>query len=929
MYRRPLNPPNIPAIESDQRYIAVALVVLLLGSAAGGAAVAGPTPGSGALAADGRIGPADTTPSPIAPAGGAVAAANATVERVTLVTGQTVTAIERNGTTRYRVPEGASLHRMETDQGTYFVPEGVDFERFSPNLFNVDLLRAQNLTDSESDSLPVIVQRAERDGANVPGVDTGHAGARDRLDEMLGDVAGTTGTRTLESIDAVAADVRKSEARAAYESLRADESVERVSLDVRYRLALDETAELVNATAADRRRYGANGSGVNISIIDTGIDESHPDIDQVADEQDFTPAQNVSVDDYVGHGTHVAGIVAGDGTASNGTYTGVAPNATVIDAKALTAVGGRTSWIIQAMNYSVAQDADVISMSLGGPAESVRSNDPFSEAVNRTVSKNVSVVVAAGNSGPDYGTVGSPGITRRAITVAASDKTGGVADFSSRGPTPAGHFLKPDVAAPGASVVSALSGDSQFLSPVDGNDRYTRLNGTSMATPAVSGVVALVRQKHPSWEPTRVKSVVGSTATDLSGVGPYAEGAGRVNASAAVDPDYVVGPSTVDFGTVSANETIRKTVTLTNLGDDNESLNLSVGVARLNQTSSMAPVAADNESDDAATWVNDSTLTLGPNGQAQVEIVLDASTRVGVYGGRLFVTGNASDATVTSADRTAVFGFARAHEVTVEKQPLSSTSVSNDPVLLASTAGSVVSGATYKFGDIDSGTATFEVLASGNYTAVSPGANEGNGQPIVTADGATVDGTTTLTLDESATVTHRLNVSGLEDAPFVNRSVEVEYGKDVGGYPVRGSTVVSFPDTREVRIPTGTATSNVTAWTEYTLVPESEITSDERNASAFFDSPVVYQVLNGTENVTRDRTFPVPRESFAAHNVTYQRGTPEPGSTYNATLTAFSPLGSAAAVSGNIGDRRRQTVLVSGAEYHAVGAESPQSANED
>ncbi|RLJ06743.1 MAG: hypothetical protein DRP12_03580, partial [Candidatus Aenigmatarchaeota archaeon] len=275
---------------------------------------------------------------------------------------------------------------------------------------------------------------------------------------------------------------------------------------------------------------------ITIAILDTGIDYTHPDLggctqagflagncSKVIGGWDFVNQDSDPMDDH-GHGTHCAGIAAG-----NGTLKGVAPEARLLAYKVLDEYGaGYWSWVISGIEQAVKDGADIISMSLGGPGDP---DDPVSQAVDEAVDAGVVVVVAAGNSGPLYETLGSPGVARKAITVGASDKSDTLAGFSSRGPTSIGT-IKPDILAPGVNICSARW-DEAWKGKECIDDKHVEISGTSMATPHVAGLVALIKQMHPDWTPDEIKMVLRSTAVDLGY--PYPDqGWGRVDATTAV-----------------------------------------------------------------------------------------------------------------------------------------------------------------------------------------------------------------------------------------------------------------------------------------------------------------------------------------------------------------------------------------------------------
>jgi len=283
------------------------------------------------------------------------------------------------------------------------------------------------------------------------------------------------------------------------------------------------------------------GEGTKIAIIDTGVDYTHADLGGCTQAQflngtctkviggsDFVNNDADPMDDH-GHGTHCAATAGG-----NNTLNGVAPNAQILAYKVMSSGGsGYDSDIIAGVERAVTDGADVISMSLGS------SNcDPFdslAQAINAAVAQGVVNVIAAGNDGNTYGTVGSPGCTPSAITVAAACKTSqvgsnvycdtNISSFSSRGP--AKIYQKPDIAAPGVLICAAQYGNFQSDSECLDDD-HIAISGTSMATPHVAGAVALIKQKHPDWDPYEIKAAIKYTADDL-GENRLTQGFGLIN----------------------------------------------------------------------------------------------------------------------------------------------------------------------------------------------------------------------------------------------------------------------------------------------------------------------------------------------------------------------------------------------------------------
>jgi serine protease AprX len=306
-----------------------------------------------------------------------------------------------------------------------------------------------------------------------------------------------------------------------------------------------------------------DGSGIGICVIDTGIDPNHEQLaGRIVGWKDWVNDGVTPYDDH-GHGTHVSGIAAGRPTSgANAAYGGVAPGASLIGAKVLAANGfGEDADVVSAIEWCAARsDVDVISMSLGSPGSD--GSDAGSQAAEAAVAAGKVVVAAAGNDGDAPGTISSPGVATDVITVgAASDSSAlaGATDtdtgiylagFSSRGPTtnPAAP-MKPDVVAPGISVVAAKAGTTSS---------YTTKSGTSMATPFVSGVVALGLEADPAATPGQVKQALRSSAHDAGAPGPDNEwGAGLVDARSFLAALGVAGPGA---GPVQDHQLIQGTV---------------------------------------------------------------------------------------------------------------------------------------------------------------------------------------------------------------------------------------------------------------------------------------------------------------------------------------------------------------------------------
>src|SRR6266513_1273586 len=340
---------------------------------------------------------------------------------------------------------------------------------------------------------------------------------------------------------------------------------------------LDYAAESVNAPVAWQQ--GLDGTGVGVAVIDSGvtavgdlywwIPANQTYGSRVVYSQNFVPGATEASDQY-GHGTHVAGIIAGAGWFSTGsnfshTFKGIAPNANIINLRVLDQNGvGTDSSVIAAIETAISLKSTynirVINLSLGRQVYESYTLDPLCQAVEAAWNAGIVVVVAAGNQGRNdsagtegYGTIAVPGNDPYAITVGAM-KTAGtptrsddtIASYSSKGPTTYDYVVKPDIVAPGNQVISTLAPNASLLSsPTDvylseysnstttteKNDKnnrknststltanaistsYLRLSGTSMATPVVSGAAVLLLQQNPNLTPDQIKARLMKTAS--------------------------------------------------------------------------------------------------------------------------------------------------------------------------------------------------------------------------------------------------------------------------------------------------------------------------------------------------------------------------------------------------------------------------------
>ncbi|PGV53557.1 S8 family peptidase [Bacillus sp. AFS037270] len=296
--------------------------------------------------------------------------------------------------------------------------------------------------------------------------------------------------------------------------------IKKVYLNSEVKAFLNVAVPSVNAKGIVRNGKELTGSGVKIAIVDTGI-YPHPDLSgRITDFVDFINNRTAPYDDN-GHGTHCAG----DAASASLRYTGPAPKANLVGVKVLDRSGSGSletimrgvEWCIQYNEQNPTNKIDIISMSLGSTPRTYRleNQDPMVKIVESAWQSGIVVCVAAGNEGPDRGTIASPGISDRVITVGAFDDKDtlqrtddDVASFSSRGPT-IYNVKKPDILAPGVDIVSLRSPNSyldraQKSSRVGSN--YFTLSGTSMATPICAGIVALIKESNPQLNPDEIKN---------------------------------------------------------------------------------------------------------------------------------------------------------------------------------------------------------------------------------------------------------------------------------------------------------------------------------------------------------------------------------------------------------------------------------------
>ena len=395
---------------------------------------------------------------------------------------------------------------------------------------------------------------------------------------------------------------------------------------------LNRGPTLIGAPALWGPSLATAGQGIKIGLIDDGIDQAHPYFNPSGfsypagfpkgntayttpkvivarafpspsshwkyQSRPFDPLNSF-------HATHVAGIAAGDygtPTAPDGgsPISGIAPKAYLGNYKALTVptgyfgLDGNSPEIAKAIDQAVADGMNVLNLSIGEP-EVVPQRDIVVRALDNAAAAGVVPVVAAGNDFDEVGSgsVGSPANAPAAITVAASTLGGGdgthpdhIADFSSGGPTPISHLLKPDVTAPGVDVLSSIPAHE-----------FETLDGTSMATPHVAGGAALLLQRHPAWTVLDVKSALASTGAVVhpngrtGEVSVLREGGGRIDLAAADQPLIFTNPTSLSWGLVRRGFSDSKELATSDAGGGSAPWSVSIRAQSMPHGATLEPSA--------------------------------------------------------------------------------------------------------------------------------------------------------------------------------------------------------------------------------------------------------------------------------------------------------------------------------------------------
>ncbi|WP_327352497.1 S8 family peptidase [Streptomyces sp. NBC_01304] len=513
----------------------------------------------------------------------------------------------------------------QSGKDLFVYPEGaveaIAAGKVDEQLFNVTGLVRQGYDDAHAKSLPLIAtyDKSVDVSRSIP------ATLRGAERELVLDV-----------IDGVALKADKKKAADFWADLtspksRAASDVKKLWLDAKVESTLDKSTKQVHAPEAWAAGY--DGKGTKVAVLDTGVDADHPDLKgRIAASKNFTDSD--TTDDRQGHGTHTTSTVGGSGAASDGKKKGVAPGADLLAGKVLNDSGeGDTSWIIAGMQWAVDNKADVVSMSLGSglPTDC---DDPMSTAAEEFARNSGTLfVVAAGNLGERIGdnSISSPGCTPGVLSVGAVDRENATAYFSSRGPAPTTHTLKPEITAPGVDISAANAGGRGVYA-------YQSMSGTSMATPHVAGAAAILKQRHPDWTPQQLKSALVSSANpDIPG-DVRRSGGGLLDVKGAVDQTVLSAPA-LQGGTFNwpQDSSDRTTVEVPYTNTSDKAVRLDLGLAKFRGhdgstiRSSLARLAK-------------SSVTVPAGATVKVPLKLDPGTRLepGQYGditGRVIAKG--------------------------------------------------------------------------------------------------------------------------------------------------------------------------------------------------------------------------------------------------------------------------------------------------
>jgi subtilisin family serine protease len=532
--------------------------------------------------------------SPTAPA-----ATGPATRKVTLYTGDQVSVT--GGQLAVTPRPGVHFLRFRQDNADYVIPSDaiplLKADRLDERLFNVTALLDFNF--DKLPYLPLVVSDATA-------------------------VHGLASQRKLGAVDGFATQVPVTDLAKTWQATRTSLTSGKIWLDGIKKSTLDVSVPMIGAPEVWAAGY--DGTGTKVAVLDTGIDDSHPDLaGKVIARHNFVPDKETGVD-LTGHGTHVASTIAGTGAASGGKYKGVAPGAKLLDAKVCWHANGggacSDSAILEGMQWAAESGVKIVNMSLGGPDD--LGLDPLEQAVNDLSAEyGMLFVCAAGNWGGSTFRVGSPSTADAALSVANFDKAGQLNWSSLQGPRLGDYGVKPDIAAPGTDITAARSPSAVDLP----EGQYVTMTGTSMATPHVAGSAALLAEVHPDWTGKQIKEALMASAAPNPAYDVFAQGTGLVNVNRALNQTVTVTPASLSIGVLEWPHTeapSSRTMTYHNRGSQPVTFDL----------------ALDDNAPDGLVSLSAKTVTVPAGGDASVQVIADekASTNYGFYSGRLVAT---------------------------------------------------------------------------------------------------------------------------------------------------------------------------------------------------------------------------------------------------------------------------------------------------
>jgi subtilisin family serine protease len=557
--------------------------------------------------------------------------------------GETVTIRPGPGREKMRFSTLRLAPRAGQRPHLFVIPEDaaslIAADKVDRRLFDVSLLLEFAYDDAQREDLPVIVSYAGG----------GPAARGAALAQAAPELAGAVVGQQLDSINSVAASLAKARAHELWSSVVAGNGsgagsvarsaaaaapLRKLWLDGLRKPNLDLSVPQIGAPLV--WNLGYEGDGIVVAVLDSGVDETHPDlVDKIIVSRNFTEVTDL---DEVGHGTHVASIIAGSGAAQGSRYRGVAPGVQLLSGKVCESqFYCPESSIIAGAQWAVVEEgARVVNISLGG--DDTPGLDPVEEAISTlSADHDALFVLTAGNSGPGPQTIEAPGSVGVALTIGAADRDEQVAAFSSRGPSVDGQTLKPDLLAPGVDIVAARAQSTTLGVPV--GEWYVAASGTSMAAPHAAGAAALLLQAHPEWSAEEVKSALMSSARFNPAFTALDQGAGFLDVAAALATNVMTDTPSISFGTArwphDDGEILTHEVTFRNLGPAVE-LVLELDVS-----------APDGSRPPREMFTLDpSVLQLPAAGMAAATVTVDSGVAApyGVYSGRLIASDGAGRA---------------------------------------------------------------------------------------------------------------------------------------------------------------------------------------------------------------------------------------------------------------------------------------------